>query len=244
MELSLERITQLLLRTPQGQELQAQQEAENTRQALFVKRARVRQRRHVELPPLAKERNRALDELEAAQRVLEEKQERYWHAHAAYVQHCGMLEAQQNETENKILTSASPLIDEFIDQCRGQQNRIRSRGFQSYTTQGEYSFEAHKYLMVTTTNADSCNITLTALQQAVRQAEALKLENLTETEVSARLEALDASIPPLAGVILPPGRPLSETEEARSRQEGHDLSRATVQARERFKVRERLHRSY
>jgi hypothetical protein len=51
MEVSLERLTHLFLRSPQGQELQAQQTAADIRQILFVKRATLQRRQITELPP-------------------------------------------------------------------------------------------------------------------------------------------------------------------------------------------------
>jgi hypothetical protein len=48
---------------------------------------------------------------------------------------------------------------------------------------------------VTLTNADTIRAALVALRHAAQEAEALKLENLTDEEVRERLAALDATTP-------------------------------------------------
>jgi hypothetical protein len=84
MELALEKITELLLRSPEGKQLQAQLSAKNTRQSLFAMRESLREQQVNELPPLALTVEQARLELVAAQTVVQQKLDIYEQAYAAH----------------------------------------------------------------------------------------------------------------------------------------------------------------
>src|SRR5215207_124712 len=127
MELSLERITQLLLRTPQEQVLQEQQEAEDERQALFTKRDSLREQQTKDLPPLEKDLERAARDLKAVWAVAEQKRDAYYAAASAHGLRYATLDAQLMKTKDKIRASASPLLAEFIAQCWRRQEQARNK---------------------------------------------------------------------------------------------------------------------
>jgi hypothetical protein len=101
---------------------------------------------------------------------------------------------------------------------------------------GQYRFE-------TLTNSDSVHAVLQALRQAAQTAEGLKLANVAEEEMRARLDELDATIPPVRGVFAPSPPPLVD-EAVTAIRESHDLARATGSAIDRAKRRVRALRGY
>jgi formyltetrahydrofolate hydrolase len=190
MEVSLERLTHLFLHSPQGQALQAQQTTEDARQALFVKRTTLQHQQATELPPLAKEVERAARELDAERAVMQEKQDAYDLAASAYTQHRHQLDAQLTHTEGKLRFSASALIDQFITDCWRRHEEVRNNDFHAVPARGEYNLETGRNRLEMVTNADTISARLKALRQAAQTAEGLKLGNLTDEEVRARLAAL------------------------------------------------------
>ena len=196
MEVSLERLSQMFLRTPMGKEVQKQQTAEASRQILFVKRKTLQHQQITELPSLKKAMDSAARDLDAARKVMQEKQDAYDSTVAAYQECYSTLESQLAQIDGKLRFSASPAIDAFITRCRRQQEEIRTHDFYAVPARGDYNLETGRYRLDMVTNADTIRARLKALQQAAQEAEALKLENLTDEEVHARLTALDATLTP------------------------------------------------
>jgi hypothetical protein len=137
----------------------------------------------------------AARDLEAARAVMQKKQDAYNLAAATYQQHHSNLETQLTSTEGKLRFGASAMIDTFITECWRRREEIRNNDFHIGHTRGEYNPETGRKRLVTLTTADAVRARLVALRQAALEAEALKLENLTDEEVRARLAALDVTTP-------------------------------------------------
>jgi hypothetical protein len=172
MEVSLEKITDLFLRSSEGQKLQAQQNAKNIRQSLFAMRESLRAQQATDLPPLAKEVEHAARDLEAARAVMQEKRAAYDAAVSAHGQRHVYLDAQLTSIENTLRASASPLLQQYITDCWSRIDEVRNQGLQSVSVQTEdYNVETGTYRSITVKNADSVNAVLTDLRRAAACAE-------------------------------------------------------------------------
>jgi hypothetical protein len=247
MEVSLEHIehiAQLILNSPQGRELRAQQSAKSTRQFFFTRRESLRAQQARELPPLEKEMEQARLELEAAAAVLKQKRETYEQAVAVHTEKYVYFDMQLSSVENTLRSSAPAIIGEYIRDWSNRIDAVSNAGLQSIAVRtADYDIESGKYRTVMVNNADAVNATVTALRAAVQGAHNLTLSNLTEEEVRARLDELDRAIPPVHGVF-EPSPPPSVHEAVTAIRESHDLARATGSAIDRAKRRVRAFGGY
>jgi hypothetical protein len=202
----------------------------------------IRAQQATDLPPLAKEVEHAARDLEASRAVMQEKRAAYDAAVSAHGQRHVDLDAQLTSIENALRASASSLLQQYVTDCWNRIDEIRNTALQSLTVQTEdYNLETGTYRSITVNNADSVNAVLTALRQAAAGAENLKRSNLPEEELRTRLAALDATIPPLAGVALP-SSPTSMDQEVAARRARVDLARSTATAIDRQTQRARAPR--
>jgi hypothetical protein len=183
--------------------------------------------------------------LEAAAAVLKQKRETYAQAVAAHTEQYVYFDMQLSGVETMLRAAAPAFLNAYITDCWNRIHELRDKGLQSVRMRTEnYNIERGTYHHVIINNADAVNATLRGLQNAAQSAEGLKLANMTEEELRARLAALDASIPPLAGVGVSESPPASLDEAVRTGRESHALAKVTARAIDWATVRARQLRGH
>jgi chromosome segregation ATPase len=114
----------------------------------------------------------------------------------------------QSRAEKTLRETASPLIDETIAELQEELRELRAAPIHESKTEAGRTMDGGKVLDVYG-NGPALTRRVEGLMSAVRQAEALRLEPLADTELRAKLDEIKAAIPPLSteplGTTVTPG---------------------------------------
>jgi hypothetical protein len=105
------------------------------------------------------------------------------------------LQAQIARRECALRRSAHPALGQFITDCRRAIDRARAGFSAIQVPTGRVFSETQRPEVEIVTNSERIAVTVKACEAAIRKAEALKLTDLTDSEIEAQLHALVATLP-------------------------------------------------
>ena len=179
-----------------GKQLEAdfQSETLKKRQAAAAEIKRITAELVKALPGLLQAREKAKADVEAAQESLQKARQAFDRAHGTLHNFTVRADGRRN-TQEQILRSSYPgEIDAFKDAMRELLTRTRLKGIES-RDRGDRSILDDKWKPEVYSDSKSVHARLKYLQNAIAEAEELKLQPLPVKEVLERLQEMKRQVP-------------------------------------------------
>lgn len=212
-------IERLLWQSPAGKELLLQRQREEERLRLVAEIQTLREEQARALPSLKKAQEEAQQAVLEAHQALEKLKAEARGKESAYSAVAARLTHWISRNENALRRSASPLIEEFIQQCRRAAKTARDSFAATTVPTGERGFESGRPIVRYQSNADTIQRDVQKLAVAITAAEELKLRALTDDEVATRLRELSETVPAQAQEVLIVDDPYSVEDALRLREQ-------------------------
>jgi len=180
------------LRSKVGKEFEQQDAAEllERRRFLVGEIARLTSEHEAELPALVKAEEQALTKVRASEDTLRAIQATHNAASLARVTRANHYDSQVGPLEGELRASASPLIDGFLEECRGLYEQVRRQESVSPNLRPNASFPHPDDVKAANARNEAQVARLARIRQARDAAPGLKLLALTPAELDARLAEL------------------------------------------------------
>jgi hypothetical protein len=192
---TLTRLEELLLRSPAGREMLAEQQRQEARKRLVDEIGALREEADQVLPRLKGEVEEAKQKVLSARKVLERAEADFRGKNGVCAGVDARLQAGIARRLSALRESASPAIDEFVTQCRRAITKARNSFVVRQVSLGTHSAETGRPIYRTETNAEEIAAKVKTYEAAIKEAENLKLAALSDSEVEERLQALASTLP-------------------------------------------------
>jgi hypothetical protein len=189
------KIEELLLRSPAGREMLAQQQREEERKVLVAEIEALREESERVLPRLKQDVEEARQAALAARKALEKAEADFRGKNGVCAGVAARLQAGIARRLSALRESASPAIDEFLTQCRRVLNLTLNSFAVVTVPTGGVSVETGRAIVEQKNNAGDIERARQPIEVAIKEAEKLKVKALTDAQVAERLQTLAEMLP-------------------------------------------------